>query len=410
MRKPILAYIPALARHQAVNAAHPISQQLLVRRTSEATRINKDGLIEQVSPEMPRQDWGDSNCPSLLLEPERTNYITYSQDISQTIWNKKNVNYNSNLIDPSGNTNAFKIYPDTVNTEHYLEQTLSISTATTYSASVFIKDGGTPNFEIIIVHVGVGISVSRALFTITNGIVSFDSKTGQVENVEVEDFGNGWYRCELKYSWTGSVSSHRLRILPRENSAYVGDNINGVFVYGMQVEEGGYASSLIYTEATTVTRTKDYATGWSGSWIDDADLSEGSFFVDVTPFNNETSNRYISLSDSSTDNRIEFQFRASANVIDVLCEGNNGGLEVVRTINVTFNTRNKLLVTFNDTDFKIYINGSLDFTDTSFTKPINLNRLSFANSTDGFNYEGKVHDIRVFDYVLSEEEAIKLTS
>ena len=46
MRKPILSYIPALARHQGVNAAHPISQILTVRRTSEATRINKDGLIE----------------------------------------------------------------------------------------------------------------------------------------------------------------------------------------------------------------------------------------------------------------------------------------------------------------------------------------------------------------------------
>ena len=76
MRKPILAYIPALARNQGVNAAHPISQILTVRRTSEATRINKDGLIEQVSPELPRQDWEGSNCPSLLMEPERTNYAT----------------------------------------------------------------------------------------------------------------------------------------------------------------------------------------------------------------------------------------------------------------------------------------------------------------------------------------------
>lgn len=407
MRKPVLAYIPAAASNNAVHAAHPLGTILSTTRASKATRVNKDGLIEEVPSGLPRQDWKDSNCPSLLLEPQRTNYIKYSQDITQSIWNKKNVNYSSNFIDPSGNTNAFKIYPDTVNTEHYLEQTLSITTATTYTASVFLKDGGTSNFEIIIVHVGVGIAVSRALFTIADGVISFSSSTGIIQNVELKDFSNGWYRCEVKYNWTGTVTSHRLRILPRENGTYVGDNINGVYVYGMQVEQASYNTSYIKTEASTVTREKDSAIGWGNSSM--FNITEGSWFLDSTPFENSSAQREIYIHDGTNNNRIVIQFQSNNTQVRYLvASGGSVGVSLYETI--TINERTKILVTFKDNDFKIYINGNLEGTDTVGNVPTGLNQFSFANISGQFNFEGKVHDTRVYDYVLSEEEAIKLTS
>ena len=41
-------------------------------RSSSATRVNKDGLIETVGTNVPRLDYTNSECPSLLLEPQRT--------------------------------------------------------------------------------------------------------------------------------------------------------------------------------------------------------------------------------------------------------------------------------------------------------------------------------------------------
>ena len=61
-------------------------------RASEGTRVRKDGLIEEVSNDVPRLDWSDGNCPSLLLEAERTNDTTYSEDYTQT-------SYWGNVID-----------------------------------------------------------------------------------------------------------------------------------------------------------------------------------------------------------------------------------------------------------------------------------------------------------------------
>ena len=52
-------------------------------RTSTATRVNKDGLIEEVATDTPRLDYPlidgvVQDSPALLLEPSRTNLFLYS--------------------------------------------------------------------------------------------------------------------------------------------------------------------------------------------------------------------------------------------------------------------------------------------------------------------------------------------
>ena len=77
---------------------------------------------------------------------------------------------------------------------------------------------------------------------------------------------------------------------------------------------------------------------------------------------------------------------------------------------ITYNTRNKILVSFKENECNIYINGSLSFTDPSCDALTSLSELNLSQFNNASNFEGKVHDIRVFDYVLSEEEAIALTT
>ena len=50
-----------------------------VTRATTATRINEDGLIESVGVNVPRIDYAGGGCPSLLLEPQRTNLFLNSQ-------------------------------------------------------------------------------------------------------------------------------------------------------------------------------------------------------------------------------------------------------------------------------------------------------------------------------------------
>ena len=380
MKKPILAYIPAVIANNSVFAAHPINQQLNCTRNSVATRINKDGLIEEVSSGLPRQDWGDGKCPSLLLEPERINLLEYSEDLTNAVWTLLSDGTGSN---PAVTSN-YSVAPNGTNTADRV---------------VFDKGSGTSGSDYSIIRQDVSGTTQRV------SSIYMKSNTNENYNIGVDDAGTvdvvtvtpQWQRFEHSGS-----AKFRLQLSLRQSQT---SDFADVSIWGGQLEDGTYPTSYIKTEASTLTREKDSATGWSGNWIDNADLSEGSFFVDVTPFNsgNQTT---IGLSDGSDSNKIILVFQANGTQVRVFSSGG-----VSSFLNLTFDQRNKIAVTFKENEYKFFINGALVGSDTSATVPPGMDRLNFSNRTASTDFfEGKVHDIRVYDYVLAESEAIKLTT
>lgn len=79
-------------------------------------------------------------------------------------------------------------------------------------------------------------------------------------------------------------------------------------------------------------------------------------------------------------------------------------------LNLTFDQRNKIAVTFKANEYKFFINGALIGSNTNASVPIGMDRLNFSNATNIANYfEGEIYDIRVYNKVLTETEAIQLT-
>ena len=59
---------------------------LSVSRATSATRVNANGLIETVASNVPRIDYSGGGCPSILVEPQRTNLVLNSATVTtQTI-------------------------------------------------------------------------------------------------------------------------------------------------------------------------------------------------------------------------------------------------------------------------------------------------------------------------------------
>ena len=75
MKKPIFAMIPSGYKASTLYTPIPIDGggDFTFTRSTVATRMNKDGLIEEVAANVPRLDYKDSNCPTLLLENSSTN-------------------------------------------------------------------------------------------------------------------------------------------------------------------------------------------------------------------------------------------------------------------------------------------------------------------------------------------------
>ena len=90
MNNPILALIPSGYNEDNVYSVlqNDATGDFIFARASKGTRVRKDGLLEEVgdgTDDIPRLDWYNDQCPSLLLEPQRTNHaINNTATVSYT--------------------------------------------------------------------------------------------------------------------------------------------------------------------------------------------------------------------------------------------------------------------------------------------------------------------------------------
>ena len=57
-------------------------------RGTTATFVGEDGLIQESAIDVPRIDFTDDTTGHLLLEPQSTNLIPYSEDLTQGVTNR----------------------------------------------------------------------------------------------------------------------------------------------------------------------------------------------------------------------------------------------------------------------------------------------------------------------------------
>jgi len=382
MTNPKLALIPSGYKATKVYSILPSDGSgdfTFDRANGYASRVRKDGLIEEVTDDVPRLDWSDGNCPSLLLEPQRTNSILQSNDPSGANWTDPLSRWNL-LTDT---TNA----PDGRNVR-IIELTesggslirlsgLSIS-AETYTVSFYIKD------------------IDGNL---SGGTVDIGDEGSGVPTPDFNDVGSDWVRLTRTITTTGTKTYVDLQ------PNFTGST-NKVAIWGVQVEQGSYGTSLIKTEAGAVTRFKDECI--NGGDSDLFNITEGTFFVDANNFGTPyLGYNMITLSDGSS-NLVRFIYESSR--IRTSVENGSSQQDYFIT-GVNDNERNKVAITFKENEFKVYHNGVLKDTDLIGVVPTNLDRLNFASqSGTSRHFEGKVYDTRVYDRVLTEAEAIELTT
>ena len=97
-------------------------------RASTATRVDENGLIETIAIGTPRLNYPlldgvVQDNPTLLLEPQRTNLVQYSEDFSNAAgqnWSKGGSSITSNsIISPDGTLNGDKLTVDFSNSTRF---------------------------------------------------------------------------------------------------------------------------------------------------------------------------------------------------------------------------------------------------------------------------------------------------
>ena len=348
---------------------------------------------------IPRIDYTNGSCPSLLVEPQRTNSLTYSSLFSNAAWAKQNTSITDNsIISPDGNLNAGKFVANSVNTLHAIYNGIGAYTGT-YTFSVYAKKG---EYDFLILQDQFS-SVFYNTFNLSTGAIVGGS------NSTIKSVGNGWFRCTVTFTATATTVFPTITISPNTGASYLGNSASGGYLYGAQMEIGAYATSYIPTVASSVTRNADVISKTGISSL--INSLEGVLFVDLQFFTGLGGIRSINISNGSNNNRIGFYGHPSiANRIDFAIA--SGG--VITDINfggVTLTNRNKVLIRYSGTTFTGFVNGvkSTNQTFTPFAANF-LNRIGLDYGEDILRYEGRINSIQLYKTALTDAECIALTT
>lgn len=231
------------------------SRVTVTRALNTATRVNSSGLIEGVNADLPRFDYDPVTltCKGLLIEEQRTNLLTYSEQFDNAAWNKNNTTVTANAATgPDGTSSADKLAETATTAVHNAGQSIS-TTAQAYTFSCYVK-AAERNF-VLLYHTQSNASISVNL---TTGATGTASGTVAPTSSSVTNVGNGWWRVTMTVTATAASNFFGIYVMNGlVNASYAGTAGSGIYVWGAQLEAGAFATSYIPTTTTSLTRNAD---------------------------------------------------------------------------------------------------------------------------------------------------------
>ena len=317
-------------------------------------------------------------CPSLLLEPQRTNLVTYSEQIDNVNWLKTNAIVTTNATtSPDGTQNADSV----VFTNGVIEQLIFYAADNlTHTISCYVKtNSGTENFKLKLTHAGVANYFSPTYTATTQ-----------------------WQRFTFTQAFGAGGTGFFAGVVCLDNST--------LNLWGAQLEpNSSYPTSYIPTTSAAVTRLADTASKTGISSL--IGQTEGTIFLDFKLNGNSYSDNtllyYVTLAKNSPFNFFEI-LRYNNSLLYFIALNGVASSPTVITLFSDLNGRYKLSISYNSSGLKCFLNGILILTNTDVVPPCDEFNFgdydSFLNQTNNFN------SVQLYKTALTDNECIALTT
>jgi hypothetical protein len=384
-------------------------------RASTASYTDSDGLVKQAAVNAPRFDHDPLTkvCKGLLIEDQRTNLYSRSQEFNDSFWTKSRVTISQDVgLAPDGTLTMDKLIEDTTaSNSHLLSATVSVTSGVIYTQTIYAKAGERTWFLMLFPSAQFGVNY-LAYFNLETGTVGTVSSGATASITHV---GNGIYRCALTppaATSTGSATITAARLATGDAApTYTGDGVSGIYIWGAQFEAGASPSSYIPTTSAQATRSAELAyingtnfSNWyradEGTFVSEFDVFGVASGFDATVFsvNNGTQNEQIDMRAFTTGvggrvrlggaNQASFTFPPVP----------------------TMGARYKVATTYKLNDANNAVNGSVGTTDTACPLPVGINRLEIGARVSGALLNGHISFLSYYPKRLSNTELQGLTT
>jgi hypothetical protein len=233
-----------------------------VVRNTKAWRRDSNGILVEENNNVPRLHYPvGGGCPSVLVEPQRTNLLLRSQDFDNAYWTKESFSEitTNAAISPDGTMNADRYFVTNglADFNRISKDFSGLTIGDSLTFSIYVKPDGYDFFLVRLVfflssNVNVGVDLVNKSITFADSGLS----------VDLFEEDNDWLRIEI----TGVLANDNPRFFFRGQptatinnniNPFTGDGTSGVFIWQAQLEEGSTATSIIPTTSATVTRNED---------------------------------------------------------------------------------------------------------------------------------------------------------
>ena len=362
-------------------------------RDSVATRVNKQGLIETVGADQPRIDYLNDSNGALLLEPSRTNSLLQSNQFDTT-WTTANATETSGQIGIGGSSDAWKI--DLVSANGHIYQGASQTGVNTIS--VYAK-AGTLNWMRL--RVGTAPKNSR-YFDLANGVIGLSGTTPL--DAKIEAVGNGWYRCSM----TTNISIDRVYFYPAQDDGDLTATSGNIYIQHAQLEVGSYATSIINTQGSAVTRLADSCNQTPPDGV--IGQTEGTVFMDFKPQTLDGASRYLSIENSNSISNGWMGVFASLLSGTIRFRFYGDGWDFDTSLIIEKGTRYKIAFSYkNGVQTSIYINGNLLNNITASLSGKSYQKIRLSEGAIGGRGDADFNDIKLYDTIKTDQELAALT-
>jgi hypothetical protein len=387
-------------------------------RASSGTYVDSAGVIQTAATDVPRFDHDPTTGESLglLLEEARTNLLLQSNQFDTTWTNTLTSGTAAAGIAPDGTNTAWEL-KDTVDVSpasHIIAQaSVPFTSGLTYTFSVFAKAGTVSAIAFVFPSSMVGTATIGVKANLSTGAII---ATGSGATSSVTQYPNGWYRITSSMTATATGNGNfQIRMAPLSGigTNYQGDGNGTIYIWGAQFEAGSFPTSYIPTTTATVTRAADVASITGSNFSSWYRQDEGTVFANATTnarhAGTDTFPRIASLSDGTTNNRMELLYR-------VLTSYTDAGYRVASSnvLQATFDTNNErngqsMATAYAANNFAFTVGGTLANTDTAGTVPT-VDRLSIGlRSGIDLQMSGTIRRLTYWPVRLSNEVLQRIT-
>lgn len=349
-----------------------VDSRVTFTRSTTATFIGQNGLLQSAAINVPRIEFSPTTleCLGLLIEEARTNVVLHNSDLTNAAWTATNVTTAKTQIGPDGAANSATLLTATAGNGTVL-QAITLASSARFQSTYVRRVTGTGTIEMTM------------------------------------DNGSTWTAVTVTSGWTRASIPTQTLANPTVGFRIVtsGDAIS---VFGVQNENGTFATSVIPTTTVSVTRAVDVANVATSQFPYSTTAS--SIVANVSLLSTAPTTVMFALSDGTVNNFINTYQTAGTALAQVYSGGAPQAVISRTTVSAGVQTKTGIAVTTNDAAF--VLNGGAASTDTSVTMPAAAANLYLGNNFTGSGnpLNGHIRQITYFPRRLSNAELQAVTT